>query len=60
MAKIFVRDPLNPICFPQDSEKYIEEESNICILTSYKYNQDVLELERERAESTSGRNSTDK
>ena len=40
MAKMFVRDPFNPICFPQDSEKYIEEESNICI----KYNQDVLEL----------------
>ena len=45
MAKIFVRDPCNPICFPQDSEKYIEDESNICILTSYKHNQDVLELE---------------
>ena len=30
--------------FLQDSEKYIEEESNICILTSYKHNQDVLEL----------------
>ena len=44
MAKIFVRDPFNPICFPQDSVKYIEEESNICILTSYKHNQDVLEL----------------
>ena len=44
MAKIFVRDPCNPICFPQDSEKYIEEESSICILTSYKHNQDVLEL----------------
>ena len=30
--------------FLQDSEKYIEEESNICILTYYKHNQDVLEL----------------
>ena len=44
MAKIFVPDPFILICFPQDSEKYIEEESNICILTSYKHNQDVLEL----------------
>ena len=44
MAKIFVLDPFNPICFSQDSEKYIEEKSNICILTSYKHNQDVLEL----------------
>ena len=41
---MFVRDPFNPICFSQDSEKYIEEESNICILTLYKHNQDVLEL----------------
>ena len=39
------RDPFNPICFSQDSEKYIEEESNSCILTSYKHNQDFLELE---------------
>ena len=46
MAKIFVRDPFNlMVCLPQDSEKYIEEERNICILTSYKHNQDVLELE---------------
>ena len=44
MAKIFVRDSFNPICFSQDSEKYIEEESNICILTSYKHNQDALDL----------------
>ena len=44
MAKIFVRDPFNPICFSHHSEKYVEEESNICILTSYKHNQDVLEL----------------
>ena len=46
MAKISVRDPFNPICFPHDSEKYIEEKSNIRILTSYKHNQDVLELKK--------------
>ena len=44
MAKIFLRDPFNQLCFSQDSEKYIEEESNICILTSYTHKQDVLEL----------------
>ena len=44
MAKIFVLDPFNPICFSQDSEKYIEEKSNICILTSHKHSEDVLEL----------------
>ena len=48
MAKIFVRDPFNlMVCLPQDSEKYIEEERNIFILTSYKHNQDVLELKEE-------------
>ena len=44
MAQIFVRDPFNPICFSEDPEKSIEEERIICILTSYKHNQDVLEL----------------
>ena len=44
---MFVQDPFNPICFSEDSEKYIEVESIICILTSYKHNQDVLELEEE-------------
>ena len=47
MVKIFVQDPLNPICFSEDSEKYIEVDSIICILTSYKHNQDVLELKEE-------------
>ena len=47
MAKIFVQDPFNPICFLEDSEKYIEVESIIGILTSYKHNQDVLELKEE-------------
>ena len=47
MVKIFVQDPFNPICFSEDSEKYIEVDSIICILTSYKHNQDVLELEEE-------------
>ena len=47
MAKIFVQDPFNPIRFSEDSEKYIEVESIICILTSYKHNQDVLELKEE-------------
>ena len=47
MAKIFVQDPFNPICFLEDSEKYLEVESIICILTSYKHNQDVLELKEE-------------
>ena len=37
MAQIFVRDPFNPICFSEDPEKYIEEESIICILTSNKH-----------------------
>ena len=31
----------------EDPEKYIEEGSIICILTSYKHNQDVLELKEE-------------
>ena len=47
MAKFFVQDPFNPICFSEDSEKYIEVESIICILASYKHNQDVLELKEE-------------
>ena len=34
MAKIFVQDPFNPICFLEDSEKYIEVESIIGILNS--------------------------
>ena len=41
---MFIRDPFNPICFSEDPENYIEEDSIICILTSYKHNQDVLEL----------------
>ena len=47
MAKIFVQDPVNPICFSENSEKYIEVDSIICILTTYKHNQDVLELKEE-------------
>ena len=47
MAKIFVQDPFNPIRFSENSEKYIEVDSVICILTSYKHNQDVLELTEE-------------
>ena len=47
MAKIFVQDPFNPICFSENSEKYIEVDSIICILTTYKHNQDVLELKEE-------------
>lgn len=39
-AKIFVQDPFNPIYLSEDSEKYIEVESIICIVTPYKYNQD--------------------
>ena len=31
----------------KDPEKYIKEGSIICILTSYKHNQDVLELKEE-------------
>ena len=44
MAKFFVRDPFNSVCFSEDPEKYIEEENIICISTSYKHNQDVLEF----------------
>ena len=47
IARIFVQDPFNPICFLEDSEKYIEVKSIICILTSYKHYQDVLELKEE-------------
>ena len=47
MAKIFVQDPFNPICFSENSEKYVEVDSIICILTTYKHNQDVLELKEE-------------
>ena len=46
-AKMFVQDPLNPICFLEDSEKYVEVNSIMCILTSYKHHQDVLELKQE-------------
>ena len=35
------------ICFSENSEKYIEVDSIICILTTYKHNQDVLELKEE-------------
>ena len=45
MTKIFVRNPFNPeYVFSEDPTKYIEEESIICIITSYKNNEDVLEL----------------
>ena len=48
MAKILVRDPFNPIFFfSEDPEKYIEEESIICILTSYKHNQEILEIKED-------------
>ena len=46
-AKMFVQDPFNPICFLEDSEKYVEVHSIMCILTSYKHHQDVLELTEE-------------
>ena len=35
MAKIFVQDPFNPICFSENSDKYIEVDSIICILTTW-------------------------
>ena len=44
-AKTFVQDPFNPICFLEDSEKYVE--MNSIILTSYKHHQDVSELKEE-------------
>ena len=48
MTKIFVRDPFNPeYVFSEDPTKYIEEESIICIPTSYKNNEDVLGLKEE-------------
>ena len=48
MTKLFVRDPFNPeYVFSQDPTKYIEEESIICITTSYKNNEDVLGLKEE-------------
>ena len=47
MAKFFVQDPFNPICFSENSENCIEVDSIICILTSYKHNEDVLELKGE-------------
>ena len=34
MAKIFVQDPFNPICFSENSEKYSEVDSIICIVTN--------------------------
>ena len=43
-AKMFVQDPFNPICFLEDSDKYVEVNSIMCILTFYKHHQDVLEL----------------
>ena len=43
MAKMFVRVQLNPM-FSEDPEKYNKEESLICFWTSYKQNQDILEL----------------
>ena len=46
-GQIFVRDPFNPICFSEDPEKYIEEESILSILTAYEHNRDVLELKGE-------------
>ena len=46
-AKTFVQDPFNPICFLEDSEKYVEMNSIMCILTSYKHHQDVSELKEE-------------
>ena len=47
IVKTFVQDPFNPICFSENTEKYIQLDSIICILTSYNYNQDVLELKEE-------------
>ena len=46
-AKMFVQDPFNPICLFEDSEKYVEVYSIMCILTSYKHHQHVLELKEE-------------
>ena len=43
-TKTFIQDPFNPICFLEDSEKYVKMNSIMCILTSYKHHQDVLEL----------------
>ena len=46
-AKTFVQDPFNPICFLEDSEKYVEMNSIMCILPAYKHHQDVLALKEE-------------
>ena len=43
MVKIFVQDPFNPAWFLEDFEKYVEVKRIMCILTSYKDHQDVLE-----------------
>jgi len=47
MAKVFVQDPFNPTWFLEDSEKYVDVKRIMCILTSYKDHQDVLELKEQ-------------
>ena len=47
MSRVWPVNAYFLICFSENSEKYIEVDSIICILTTYKHNQDVLELKEE-------------
>ena len=43
MLKVFVQDPFNPAWFLEDFEKYVEVKRIMCISSSYKDHQHVLE-----------------
>ena len=44
-AKVFIQDPLNPVLFTEDAERYVDVSNIVCALTCYNYREDILELE---------------
>ena len=44
-AKVYNQDPFNAIIFTEDTEKYLEVNNIMCVISNYKSSNDILELE---------------
>ena len=44
-AKVYNQDPFNAIIFTEDTEKYVQVNNIMCVISNYKSSNDILELE---------------
>ena len=42
---MYNQDPFNAIIFTEDTEKYVEVNNIMCVISNYKSSNDILELE---------------